>query len=59
MNPIVLILAAGYGYLAGNPKARKEFFGAVNGLIGKGVDALNNIGGDGDVSKADSDAQAE
>lgn len=53
MNPALIILAAGYGYLAGNPKARQQFFSAINEVAGKGVDALNNLGktgGEPDVS---------
>lgn len=53
MNPIVILIAAGYGYLSGNPKARKDFFALVQKMTNKGIDALNNMGGGADVPKTD------
>lgn len=44
MNPLALIIAAGYGYLAGNPEARKSTIEGVQRIIGWGVDALNKTG---------------
>lgn len=58
MNPIaVLLIGAGYGYLAGNPTARKNFFNSVANLGGRGIDALNNMGGgDANVPTPPNDA---
>lgn len=51
MNPIPLIFAAGYGYLAGNPAARKAAFNEIKKLSGMVVDGLNKQG-DGYVPKS-------
>lgn len=47
-----LILGMSYGFLAGNPKVRKQAFQSMKKIAGLGIDALNKGGAD-DVPKTD------
>ena len=58
MNPITaLLIGAGYGYLSGNPSARKQVINGLTVLGNKCIDALNASGGDAVEPKADSETE--
>lgn len=53
------IVLLGAGYLLGNPQARDKFFTEIQKIAGKGVDALNKVGGEPNVPTPNTDAEPE
>lgn len=44
MNPLAFVLAAGYGYLVGNQKARGIVFGQLRKWGGMAIDSIDKRG---------------